>query len=151
MALPTFPAARRRNSRYKISDRSLRLSSIVGMSILLMFLGGLGWIWTEMFAKGYVAISGVPSPIITRFLQNETARKAYFDGDSEKLHAQVQSMNLVEKLKPYYRPQFEDEVKLDLHAHQILYDHTGYIGKAYQVNAQGILVAKKQVTSQNKK
>ncbi len=84
MALPTFPAARRRNSRYKISDRSLRLSSIVGMSILLMFLGGFGWIWTEMFAKGYVAISGVPSPIITRFLQNETARKAYFDGDSEK-------------------------------------------------------------------
>lgn len=150
MALPNFPALRKRNSRYKLSDRAFSPASIVITSILFVFLGGLGWIWAEMLAKGYLAIGGVPSPIITSFLQNETARKAYFDGDSEKLHAQVQSMDLVEKLKPYYRPQFEDEVKLDLHAHQILYDRTGYIGKAYEVNPQGILVVKKGVF-QNKK
>lgn len=147
MALPTFPASRERNSRYKVSDRSLRPSSIVFASVLFFVLGGLGWIWTVMLTKGYVAIGGVPSPIIVRFFQNETARKAYFDGDSKKLYAQVQSMDLAEKLKSYYRPQIADEAKLDLYSHQILYDRTGYIGKNYKVNSQGILVLKKGLKS----
>ncbi len=144
MTLPTFPASRKRKSRYKVSDRPLRPGSIVFTSIFLVVMGSLGWIWVEMLTKGYLAIGGVPCPIIVSFLQNDTARKAYFDGDSEQLHAQVQSMDLVEKLKPYYRPQFEDEAKLDLYIHQILYDRIGYISKAYQVNQQGILVAKKR-------
>ncbi len=147
MALPTSPPSRKRTSSYKVSDRTLRPSSLMVASILFLVLGGLGWIWTLMLTKGYVAIGGVPSPIIVNFFQNETARKAYFDGDSKKLSAQVQSMDLAEKLKPYYRPEFEDEAKLDLHAHQIVYDRTGYIGKAYQVNSQGLLVFKKGLKS----
>ncbi len=147
MALPTFPASRKRNSRYKVSAQSSRPFSIVFASVLFFVLGGLGWIWTLMLTKGYVAIGGVPSPIIVSFFQNETARQAYFDGDSKKLYAQVQSMDLAEKLKPYYRPQFEDEAKLDLHTHQIIYDRTGYIGKAYKVNPQGTLVLKKGLKS----
>jgi hypothetical protein len=138
MALPGS-----RNSRYQV-DRSLRPSSVIFASVFLLVLGGLGWIWTIMLTKGYVAVGGVPSPIIVSFFQNEIARKAYFDGDSKKLSAQIQSMGLVEKLKPYYRPQFEDEAKLDLYTNQIIYDRTGYIGKAYKVNAQGILVLKKK-------
>lgn len=149
MALPTSPVSRKRNSRYKVSDRPLRPSAIVFTSILLVVLGSLGWIWVEMLTKGFVAIGGVPCPIVFSFLQNDTARKAYFDGDSKQLSAQIQSMDLVEKLKPYYRPQFEDEAKLDLHIHQILYERTSYIGKAYQVNKQGVLVAKKQLRTKN--
>jgi hypothetical protein len=147
MALPTSPTSRKRTSSYKVSDRSLRPSSLIVASSLFLVLAGLGWIWTLMLTKGYVAIGGVPSPIIVSFFQNETARKAYFDGDSKKLSAQVQSMDLAEKLKPYYRPQFEDEAKLDLYTHQIVYDRTGYIGKAYQVNDRGLLVFKKGLKS----
>ncbi len=152
MTLPTFPASRKKNSRYKVSDRTLNPISLVFASILFIFLGSLGLIWVEMLTKGYVAIGGVPSPIILSFLKNDSARIAYFDGDEEKLHAQIQSMNLAEKLKPYYRPQFAEEAKLDLHTHQILYDRTGYIGRAYQVTKQGVLTLKKKTkASQNKK
>ncbi len=150
MVLPNFPTSRKENSHYKLSDRSMRPNSAILTSILVVMLGGLGWIWAEMLAKGYLAIGGVPSPIIVSFLQNETARKAYFDGENEQLHAQMQAMDLAEKLKPYYRPQFEDEAQLDRYTHQILYDRTGYIGKAYRVNPQGTLVLKKSVV-QNKK
>ena len=152
MALPIFTTRRKRNSRYTVSDRTLSPVSILLASIIFIFLGSLGWIWVEMLTKGYVAIGGIPSPIILSFFQNDSARIAYFDGDEEKLHAQIQSMNLTEKLKPYYRPQFTKEAKLDLHTHQILYDRTGYVGKAYQVSKQGVLTLKKKIkASQNKK
>ena len=151
MVLPIFTAGRKRNSRYKVSDRTLSPISLVFASFVFLFLGGLGLIWVEMLTKGYLAIGGVPSPIILSFLQNDTARIAYFDGDEEKLHAQIQRMNLAEKLKPYYRPQFAEEAKLDLHTHQILYDRTGYVG-TYQVTKQGVLTSKKKTkASQNKK
>ena len=151
MVLPIFTAGRKRNSSY-ISDRTLSPISLVFASFVFLFLGGLGWIWVEMLTKGYVAVGGVPSPIILSFLQNDSARIAYFDGDEEKLYAQIQNMNLAEKLKPYYRPQFAEEAKLDLHTHQILYDRTGYVGKAYQVSKQGVLTLKKKIkASQNKK
>ncbi len=152
MALPIFTTRRKKNSRYKVSDRPLSPISLVFASILFLFLGSLGWLWVEMLTKGYVAVGGVPSPIILSFLQNDSARIAYFDGDEEKLYAQIQNMNLAEKLKPYYRPQFAEEAKLDLHTHQILYDRTGYVGKAYQVSKQGVLTLKKKIkASQNKK
>lgn len=147
MVLPIFTTRRKRNSSY-ISDRTLSPVSLVFASILFIFLGSLGWVWVEMLRKGYVAIGGVPSPIILSFLQNDTARIAYFDGEEEKLHAQIQKMNLVEKLKPYYRPQFTEEAKLDLHTHQILYDRTGYAG-TYQVSKQGILSLKKPIKTKS--
>ena len=148
MVLPIFTTGRKRNSRYKVSDRTLSPISLVFASILFLFLGSLGWAWVEMLTKGYVAIGGVPSPIILSFLQNNTARIAYFDGDEEKLYAQIQRMNLAEKLKPYYRPQFAEEAKLDLHTHQILYDRTGYVG-TYHVSKQGILSLKKPIKTKS--
>ncbi len=152
MVLPIFTAGQKRNSGYKVSDRTLSPVSVVFASIFCIFLGGLGWIWVEMLTKRYVAVGGIPSPIILSFLQNDSARVAYFDGDEEKLYSQIQSMNLAEKLKPYYRPQFTEEAKLDLHIHQILYDRTGYVGKAYRVSKQGVLTLKNKIkASQNKK
>jgi hypothetical protein len=50
-------------------------------------------------------------------------------------------MGIEEKMKDYYRPQISDEGVLDQHIHQILYDRTGYVGEAYQVNG-GVLVLK---------
>lgn len=149
MAQPSFSRSRTRNSRFIESDRTSRPASAVLTIILAIALGGLGWIWIEMLDKGYLAIGGVPSPIIVSFFQNEIARKAYFDGDNEKLYAQVQSMGLADKLKSYYRSQFEDEAQLDRYTNQILYDRTGYIGKAYQVNPQGTLVLKKLIKTES--
>ena len=85
MVLPIFTAGRKRNTRYKISDRTLSPISLVFASILGIFLGSLGLIWVEMLTKGYVAIGGIPSPIILSFFQNDSARIAYFDGDEKKL------------------------------------------------------------------
>lgn len=149
MAQPSFSRSRTRNSRLIGSDRTLSPASVVFKIILAIALGGLGWIWIEILVKGHLAIGGVPSPLIFSFFQNEIARKAYFDGDSEKLYAQVQSMDLADKLKPYYRTQFEDEAQLDRYTHQILYDRTGYIGKAYQVNPQGMLSLKKSIKTES--
>lgn len=149
MAQPSFSRSRKRDSRFQRSDRTLGSASVVFKIILAIALGGLGWIWVEMLDKGHFAIGGVPSPIIVSFFQNETARKAYFDGDNEKLYSQVQSMDLADKLKPYYRSQFEDEAQLDRYTHQILYDRTGYIGKAYQVSPQGTLVLKKLIKTES--
>lgn len=148
MTQPSFSRSRTRNGRFVSSDRTLGAAPVVFKIILAIALGGLGWIWIEILVKGHLAIGGVPSPIIVSFFQNEIARKAYFDGDSETLHAQVQSMDLADKLKPYYRSQFEDEAQLDRYAHQILYDRTGFIG-TYQVNAQGILSLKKSIKTES--
>ena len=96
-----------------------------------------------LLTKGYLAIGGVPTPIIMSFLQDETARNAYFQGDGKKFHARLQEMGIEDKIKAYYRPQIPNEAKLDQYTHQILYDRTGYLGENYRVN-QGILVLKKK-------
>jgi hypothetical protein len=53
-------------------------------------------------------------------------------------------MGVEEKIKSFYRPKIRDEAKLDQYIHQILYDRTGYVGEAYQVNSEGVLVLKKR-------
>lgn len=94
-----------------------------------------------LLASRHLAIGGVPIPIITKFLNDETARDAYFRGDSRKLHERLQAMGVEAQIKAFYQPQFHNEVELDQNIHQILYDRTGYVGKAYQVN-EGILTLK---------
>jgi len=103
-----------------------------------------GWIWFVLLTEGQFTIGGVPVPIIRSFFQDETARNAYFAGDNKKLHARLQAMGVEDKIKSFYRPKIRDEAKLDQYIHQILYDRTGYVGEAYQVNSEGVLVLKKR-------
>ncbi|OKH23516.1 hypothetical protein NIES593_09825 [Hydrococcus rivularis NIES-593] len=87
-------------------------------------------------------IRGVPVPIILEFLKDETARKAYFQGNKNLLHDRLDEMGIEEKVKDFYREQIPNEYALDRHIHQIFYNNTGYVGKAYKVNSQGNLVNK---------
>ncbi len=87
-------------------------------------------------------IRGVPVPIILEFLKDETARKAYFQGNKNLLHDRLDEMGIEEKVKDFYREQIPNEYALDRHIHQIFYNNTGYAGKAYKVNSQGNLVNK---------
>jgi hypothetical protein len=95
-----------------------------------------------LFLQGRLVIGGVPSGIIMQFLQDDVARSAYFSGNNVALHDRLGEMGIEEAMKDYYRPQIPDEVVLDQHIHQILYDRTDYVGEAYQVNGQGVLVLK---------
>ncbi|WP_299485007.1 hypothetical protein [Acaryochloris sp. IP29b_bin.137] len=87
-----------------------------------------------------LTIRGVPVPIILTFLQDEQAREAYFSDNKQGLHNRLQELNIETEIKAFYRPQIPDEIQLDQHIHQIFYDTTGYVGKAYRVSADGILV-----------
>ena len=89
-----------------------------------------------------LVIRRVPLPILLEFLKDDTARKAYFQDNKKTLHDRLNQMGVEEKIKDFYREQIPNEYALDRHIHQIFYDNTGYIGKAYQVNSQGTLVNK---------
>ena len=132
-----------RPHRYGLPYRPPRKASVLVAAIICFNLLLCAWIWVVLLTKGYLAIGGVPTPIIMSFLQDETARNAYFQGDGKKFHARLQEMGIEDKIKAYYRPQIPDEAKLDQYTHQILYDRTGYLGENYRVN-QGILVLKKK-------
>ena len=94
--------------------------------------------------SGQLIISGVPLSIILAFLQDKTARKAYFRKDSSALHDRLCSMGIEEQIKDFYRPQLQDELEVDRYIHQLLFERTGYVGKDYQVNHKGILFLKKK-------
>lgn len=89
-----------------------------------------------------VTIGGIPSSIVLEFLQDETARQAYWNKDRQALHDRLQARGVEEQMKAHYRPQIPDEVKLDQYIHQIFYDRSGYVGEAYTVNSEGKLVFK---------
>ncbi len=93
-----------------------------------------------------LTVQGVPIPIIVTFLTDQPARDAYFSGDSKALHDRLEKLGIEAKIKAFYRPQIRDEVKLDQYVHQIFYDATGYVGKAYRLNDQGVLVLKETST-----
>lgn len=141
MARPVFQSRGTLQSRYGSTYRS-RKAFRLGETIIYLCLLLNVWIGVVLLTKGYLTIGGVPIPIITSFLQDETARTAYFQGDNNKLHARLQEMGIEEKIKAFYRLKIPDEAKLDQHIHQIMYDRTGYVGEAYQVNSQGVLVLK---------
>jgi hypothetical protein len=89
-----------------------------------------------------LTIADVPVSIVISFLQDETARNAYFMGDNTKLHDRLEQMGIEPRIKDFYRPQIPDEVALDQYIHQLLYERTGYVGKGYRLNEQGVLVLK---------
>lgn len=143
MDRPVFQSRRTRRSRYGSAYRSSRKASLLVATIIYLNLFLCAGVWVVLLTNGFLTIGGVPTPIIASFLQDETARNAYFQGDKEKLHARLQNMGIEDRIKAFYRPQIEDEAKLDQHIHQILYDRTGYVGQAYRVN-QGVLMKKEQ-------
>lgn len=97
---------------------------------------------TILFFSGQLLIGGVPSSVILTFLQDQPALTAYFQNDDEALHDRLNELGIEEQIKAYYRPQIPDEVELDQYIHQVFYNRTGYVGKEYQVNEQGILILK---------
>ena len=120
------------------SDKaSVRFVKSILVSVILLVC-----IWVALFTSGYVTLGGVPAPIIMKFLRDETAREAYFQGDRTKLHNRLDDMGIEDDIKAYYRPQIPDEAQLDQYIHQIFYERTGYVGQAYRVNSEGVLVLK---------
>ncbi|NES82216.1 MAG: hypothetical protein F6K10_12895 [Moorea sp. SIO2B7] len=133
---------------YVPSSRSSKRNSQKTNTAIWAVLIGLGsvsviFIWGLMFVSEVVTLGGVPYRVIMKFLQDETAKTAYFQGNSQKLHDRLDEMGIEEAMKEYYRPKITDEIVLDQHIHQILYERTGYIGMAYNVNSQGVLILKK--------
>ncbi|MBD2099819.1 hypothetical protein [Leptolyngbya sp. FACHB-261] len=132
--------AQKRRSSKKFSPRqtALYLVFLVVCVVVAQLLSG-----NRRFFDAFV-IGGVPSPIIWDVLMDAPARTALFSGDEVGLHDRMDNIGIENKMKAYYRPQIPDEVALDQHIHQILYERTGYVGEAYVVDSQGSLVLKSQ-------
>ncbi|MBO3463415.1 hypothetical protein G7B40_000895 [Aetokthonos hydrillicola Thurmond2011] len=107
----------------------------VAIILLITFI----WFWSAYPTLTY---KGVPISILVDFLQDTIAREAYFKGHKKALHHRLKELGVEEKIKDFYRPQFQEEQELDRYIHQLLYNNTGYIGAAYLVNAQGELQLK---------
>lgn len=142
MDRPVFESRRTRPNRHGSTYRSTRKASLLVATIIYLNLLLCVGIWAVLLTNGFLTIGGVPTPIIVSFLQDETARNAYFQRDNQKLHARLQQMGIEDRIKAFYRPQIRDEAELDQYIHQILYDRSGYVGSAYRLNSQGVLVLK---------
>jgi hypothetical protein len=95
---------------------------------------------TILFFSNRLTLGGVPASVIMSFLQDGESVNAYFSGDARRLHDRLDDIGIEQAMKDYYRPQIRDEVELDQYIHQILYERTGYVGEAYRVNGEGVLV-----------
>jgi hypothetical protein len=93
-----------------------------------------------LLASPMLTYKGVPLKILWKFITDEPAREAYFAHNRLALHNRLQNLGVEEEIKAFYRPKIHDEDKLDRYIHQLMYDNTGYVGKAYIVDGQGILV-----------
>ncbi|MEL6940906.1 MAG: hypothetical protein AAFO84_17125, partial [Cyanobacteria bacterium J06598_1] len=94
---------------------------------------------TSLFVREQVTFAGVPYRIVDKFWNDKAARDAYFVGDRNALHDRLKTLGVEEDIKDYYRDRFANEYELDQHIHQIMFDRTGYVGEAYNVNNFGQL------------
>jgi hypothetical protein len=117
------------------SDQTTR-QAIISLAVFAVLLSGTIWL-TE-----FGTIKGVPVSIVIQFLRDDIARTAYFAGNKQLLHDRLNRLGIEEKIKAFYRPQIQDEEELDRYIHQLFYDISGYVGAAYDVNAEGVLVSK---------
>ncbi|HEY9627885.1 MAG TPA: hypothetical protein V6C84_11335 [Coleofasciculaceae cyanobacterium] len=144
-----YPCLPRRSSiktALKLVVKTLRQIKALGAEGgLILFFSARFLIKNLNFSivSGQLVLSGVPLSIILAFLRDKTARKAYFRKDSSALHDRLCSMGIEERIKDFYRPQLQDELEVDRYIHQLLFERTGYLGKDYQVNSEGILILKK--------
>ena len=143
MSRPVFQLKTLLPSRYSLNSPASRQPSLKVATLIFVFFLVCVWFGVILLTNG-LTIGGVPAPIIVSFIQDETARSAYFRGDSRKLHDRLQDMGVEEKIKAFYQPQIPDEVQLDQYIHQLLYNRTGHVGDAYKVNSRRILVLKKK-------
>lgn len=104
----------------------------LGISLIVLVAAGIA-------VSPWITIRGVPLSIVAKFLFDRPARDAYFDDDKEALHTRLQELNVEDEIKDYYRPQIPNEEQLDQHIHQIFYDVSGYVGKAYVADTRGVL------------
>lgn len=95
--------------------------------------------WVALFTTERVTLGGVPYSIVSKFWQDEAAKTAYFGGDRQALHDRLSELEVEADIKAYYRSRFSDEDELDRYIHQIMFDHTGYVGEAYKVDNYGRL------------
>ena len=121
----------------RVSSEMRSLKGLLYLAAMMATLGGALW-----FAE-FGTIQGVPVPVVLQFLSDDTARNAYFSGDKQQLHDRLDRMGIEEKVKAFYRPKIQNEAELDRYIHQLLYNITGYVGLAYEVDAKGVLVPKK--------
>jgi hypothetical protein len=127
----------KRTKSAKKAGKPGNVKGLLSLVTLLSVLGGALW-FTE-----FGTIQGVPVSVVLHFLRDDTARNAYFSGDKQQLHDRLDRMGIEEEVKAFYRPKIQDEAELDQYIHQLLYNSTGYVGIAYEVNAKGILIPKK--------
>jgi len=109
------------------------------LTVALLSAGGTGLM--NLFVQEKITLGGVPYGIVRKFWQDSPARDAYFAGDSQALHARLKLLGVEEDIKVFYRDRFPSEYELDRHIHQIMFDRTGYVGEAYEVNKHGRLVS----------
>jgi len=132
----------------KLVVQGLRRAGVWGIEggLILFFSGRLLLRGLHLsIISDQLVISGVPCSIILAFLQDKTARRAYFRQDGKALHDRLYTMGIEEQIKDFYRSRISDEVELDRYIHQLLYDRTGYVGRDYHVNIEDILVLKKDI------
>ncbi|MBD2259889.1 hypothetical protein [Pseudanabaena sp. FACHB-2040] len=110
--------------------------------VLTTLLGAsfLGAVWAVLFATNLVTLGGIPYSVLMTFWQDPIARNAYLGSNDEVLHNRISELGIEAAIKAYHRPKMGDSNRLDQLTHQILYNHTGYIGEAYQVSDSGRLV-----------
>lgn len=121
--------------------RSKWLKIALGASLGTFFLAGSG-LW---LVKDTLTYRGVPLRMILNFLEDPIARNAYFDGDRTLLHKRLDELGFERDIKAHYRPQIRNEVDLDRYIHQLMYDNTGYVGKAYRLGPGGQLVSRNEL------
>ena len=136
-AQPSQLSLRLRSQR----SRKLWWRSSILISALTIGLGGT--VWSSLFVVGKITYKGVPYQVIQKFWQDEDAKAAYLAGDRQALHYRLASLGVERDIKNYYRDRFDNEYELDRYIHQIMYDRTGYVGEAYQVDKRGQLISKR--------
>ncbi len=125
-----------------IQKKRFRWSYVAAGGAFSLLIAGLG-LW---MAYPTLTYKGVPVRILVHFLEDAQARSAYFGGQKTALHGRLKALGVEEEIKDFYRPQFQDEQALDLYIHQLLYNNTGYIGKAYKIDAEGQLIPRPTLT-----
>src|SRR6476646_10944964 len=87
------------------SPRSLQQIVAFACSGILLSLG----VWIILVVGEYVTVGGVPFSVIVRFLQDDTAKTAYFAGNSTKVHDRLSEIGIEEQMKAFYRSRIPDE------------------------------------------
>jgi hypothetical protein len=122
--------------KFRVSLDMVSINGLIYLAVLVAALGGALWF------TAFGTIRGVPVSVVLKFLSDDTARNAYFSGHKQQLHDRLDRMGIEEEVKAFYRPKIQDEAELDRYIHQLLYNTTGYLGIAYEVDAKGVLAPK---------